>query len=120
MRTFKFLLLFVSVFSFMACSNGEQPLPGKDNGDDDTNIVFAVDSEDTTVFMLDGSTGTFDKNWYHYDEAGGHKIYTIFSLYLVQTPEGNNYKVQIANYYDPKNSNISGVYTLRIKPQGQK
>lgn len=81
-------------------------------------VETVADAEKTLVFLLDGKEGLFKKvKWYYYSMEN-HKIWSLFDVFVIQNKERDLFKLQILSYYDLSNTSKSGIYTLRVQPQG--
>lgn len=86
---------------------------GSDNSSGPTPVNPQIESY-KPEFILDGQSGLFENfQWYSYDRRT-HYIWTNFDVYQIKT-QGQIFKLQILNFYNPENTAEMGYYTLRIE-----
>ncbi|MCJ8275571.1 MAG: hypothetical protein HRT44_07230 [Bdellovibrionales bacterium] len=114
------LLISLTLIFAMGCANNEQPLRIPGNPTEDGSDKSITDAAKTSVFLLDGKEKIFTNiEWSFYDFFPNHRVWSLFDIYAIQTPDGRLFRMQIKSYYDPENIDRAGVYTLRIQEQGE-
>ena len=117
---FLYILSFCMVFVFfLSCTGQTQPYYLASPPSQGQKGGGRPDSEDVQIFLLDGKESFFNQHKWYYYTLMGHKIWSLFDIYVIRTPEGRLYRMQVMSYYGSNNSELDeGIYRLRIQPQG--